>query len=112
VRDVRPFADRDCDVWRLAVRATEACRLAAQIPGAEALYDHGGARVWLGVPSGTDLRAQLGVFEGRATLFRAAPETRRALGAFQPQTPGVTRLAAALRAKFDPSARLNAGIMG
>ena len=76
-----------------------------------ALYDQAGARVWLRVPAGTDLRAGLGRFDGRATLIRAAPETRAALGAFHPRPAAVARLEAGLRAQFDPRGILNPGLM-
>ena len=56
---------------------------------------------------GTDLRARLGRYDGHATLLRA-DEAARALPRQEPEAPGVARLTAGLRAKFDPRGIFNA----
>ena len=110
VRDVAPFHDQDGDVWRIAVKPSEAAALAARA-GGEALYDWGGGLVWLRVGEGVDLRARLGEFQGHATLVRASPETRRRIAPFPPEAPAVAALTRGLRARFDPRGLLNPGLM-
>jgi glycolate oxidase FAD binding subunit len=64
------------------------------------------------VPTGRDLRADLGAFGGHATLIRASADTRRHLKAFHPEAPGIAALSRGLRAQFDPRGILNPGLMG
>jgi len=106
LRDVAPFQGAAGDVWRLHCRPTEAPALAAKA-GAEArLYDWAGGLLWLRMAPGTDLRARLGRYDGHATLLRA--EASGALPRQEPEAPGVARLTAGLRAKFDPRGLFNA----
>ncbi|MGC8201731.1 FAD-binding protein [Aliiroseovarius sp. PTFE2010] len=113
-RDAAPFTGSGRDVWRLSVRPSQAASIVARLPSAlfnqgwrEVIYDWGGARVWLQVEPGTDLRAHLGEFTGHATLIRGSGAPR-----FPPQQPAIARISAALRAKFDPRSILNRGLMG
>jgi glycolate oxidase FAD binding subunit len=39
-------------------------------------------------------------------------QTKADLGVFQPETAGVAKLSAGLRARFDPKGIFNAGLMG
>ncbi len=110
LRDVTGFAGREGDVWRLSVAPTDAAQVAGRIEG-EVILDWGGGLIWALVPPGTDLRGQLGSIRGHATLVRAAPETRAALGAFHPEPQPVAAIAAGLRARFDPRGILNPGLM-
>jgi len=81
--------------------------------GAEAHgYDWAGGLIWLRTAAGTDVRARLGVFDGHATFMRGAAEMRKAQGVFQPESAGVARLSAGLRARFDPRGIFNSGLMG
>ncbi|MEM5541120.1 FAD-binding protein [Sulfitobacter sp. AS92] len=101
LRDVAAFHGALGDVWRVHCRPTEAPALAAKA-GAEAhLYDWAGGLIWLRMAPGTDLRARLGRYDGHATLLRA-DEAAQALPRQEPEAPGVARLTAGLRAKFDP----------
>ena len=114
IRDVAAVRGRAGDVWRLSVKPSEAPAIAARAreAGAEAVqYDWGGGLVWLIVPEGTDLRAQLGRMAGHATLWRASPETRGRIVPFAPEPGPVASLSAALRARFDPRGILNPGLM-
>lgn len=111
VRDVAPFHGRKGDVWRLSVKPTEAPCLAARLPEAEVLYDWGGGLIWALVPEGTDLREQLGAFEGHATVIRASTETRARLPVFHPQPAQIERLQDGLRQRFDPRGLFNPGLM-
>lgn len=110
VRDVAPFHDQDGDVWRIAVKPSDAAALVAKA-GGEALYDWGGGLIWLRVGEGVDLRARLGDFPGHATLIRASAETRRHIAPFPPEPPAIAALTRGLRARFDPRGVLNPGLM-
>ncbi|EDQ06577.1 putative FAD-linked oxidoreductase [Sulfitobacter indolifex] len=107
LRDVAAFHGAQGDVWRVHCRPTEAPALAAKA-GAEAhLYDWAGGLIRLRMAPGTDLRARLGRYDGHATLLRA-DEAAQALPRQEPEAPGVARLTAGLRAKFDPRGIFNA----
>lgn len=110
IRDVRAFAERSGDVWRLSVKPSDAPALAARI-GGEVMFDWGGGLIWALVPEGTDLRARLGAFAGHATLVRGAVETRARIATFHPEPAPLAAIAAGLRAQFDPRGILNPGLM-
>jgi glycolate oxidase FAD binding subunit len=110
IRDVQDFAHRPGDVWRLSLRPSEAPAVLALAGGVQRL-DWGGARAWVLLPPGTDLRARLGSHGARAVLVRASPETFAALGAFPPEAPGVAMLSRRRRERFDPRGLLNPGLM-
>lgn len=111
VRDVMQMRDLEGDVWRVSCKPSQAATLAEK-SGAEGWYfDRGGGLIWIRTREGFDLRARLGDFEGHATLVRADAETRSRLGVFHPETAGVARLSAGLRARFDPRGILNSGLM-
>ncbi|MGC3939998.1 FAD-binding protein [Roseobacter sp. EG26] len=112
VRDVELWADVPEDIWRISCKPTDAPALMRRSGAVAWYFDWGGGRIWARMPQGVDLRAALGVFDGHATLVRAAPATRAALPVFHPETPGVARLSEGLRARFDPRGILNAGLMG
>ncbi len=110
-RDVAAFHGAEGDVWRVSCKPSDAPGL-AQAAGAEAhLYDWAGGLIWLRMAAGCDLRARLGVFDGHATLIRADEATRARLGVFQPEAPGVAKLTAGLRKRFDPRGIFNTGLM-
>jgi glycolate oxidase FAD binding subunit len=109
VADLAPLAGVPGNVWRIAVRATEAPALLARLGHPPALLDWGGARVFLAAAAGRDIRAEAGPGP-RATLVRAAPGAE--LPRFPPEAPAVARLAAGLRARFDPRGILNPGLTG
>jgi glycolate oxidase FAD binding subunit len=110
VRDVRPFADRAGDVWRISVKPTDGPDVAARA-GGEVLFDWGGGLIWALVPEGTDLRARLGAFAGHATLVRASAGTRARIPPFQPEPGPIAALSEGLRQQFDPRGILNPGLM-
>ena len=117
VRDVEAFHGRDGEVWRVSVRPGDGPAAAVAIRSgidadAGVLYDWGGGLVWFLVPEGSDVRGCLAAINGHASLVRAAPATRRSLGAFQPAPGPLERIPAELRARFDPRNILNRGIMG
>jgi len=111
VRDVAPFQGRPGDLWRLALKPSDAPEAVARL-GGPAVLDWGGGLVWALLPGGEDARARLSGLAGHATLVRAAPETRARIAAFPPEPAPVAALAAGLRQRFDPRGLLNAGLMG
>lgn len=111
VRDVTPFHGAPGDVWRISCKPSDSPALVARLQNKDVIYDWGGGLIWALMPDGTDLRGQLGPYDGHATLIRAGVDTRDRLGIFQPQPAPIKALAAGLRAKFDPRNILNAGLM-
>ncbi len=110
IRDAKAFAGGDRDVWRFSIRPGDAPDLIDQLGDAEVLLDWGGGLVWAACAPGCDLRVPgLG---GHATLVRAVDETKAKLPVFQPEAAPLAKLAADLRAKFDPKGVLNQGLMG
>jgi glycolate oxidase FAD binding subunit len=121
VRDVAPFAGGEGAVWRVSVKPSDGPVLGKRLEEAglahEALYDWGGGLVWLQVAeqddAGTEaIRAAVAALGGHATLVRASAATRAAVEVFQPEPGPLDRVAAGLRAKFDPAGVLNPGRMG
>ncbi len=112
VRDAGKFSDMEGDVWRVSCKPSDAPRLAELASGIACFLDWGGGLIWILTTPGVDLRQRLGQFGGHAMLVRASRDTRRALGTFQPEAPGVARLTEGLRQRFDPRGMLNAGLMG
>ncbi|MDR7123547.1 FAD-binding protein [Pseudotabrizicola sp. 4114] len=111
IRDVEPFHAQAGDVWRVAVKPSDAPALVARMGAEAVLYDWGGGLIWALTAPGSDLRAQLGEFAGHATRVRGdGPGAYR--GAFATEPPGVAALTQGLRAKFDPRGILNSGLMG
>ncbi|MGF1445833.1 MAG: FAD-binding protein [Pikeienuella sp.] len=120
IRDVAPFAGRAGAVWQLALRPGTAAEAVAELRAAgavAALYDLGGGRVWLLVPESAEamagpVRAAAASRGGNARLVRASAPLRAAYAAPSPDAPALARIAAGLRAKFDPAGILNPGRMG
>jgi glycolate oxidase FAD binding subunit len=110
LRDVGAFHDAQGDVWRVSCKPSDAPGLVARAVPEAVRYDWAGGLVWMLMSPGSDLRAALGEFDGHATLARADAETKARLGIFHPETPGVARLTAGLRAKFDPRGLFRAGL--
>ena len=107
LRNVGPFAGAEGDIWRISCVPSAAPGLVAAAAATRHYYDWAGGLIWVNTPSGTDLRARLGAFDGHATLVRGD----RAQGVFHPQATGLEKLSAGLRAKFDPRGILNKGLM-
>ncbi|AVL54936.1 FAD-binding protein [Roseobacter denitrificans] len=111
IRDVTVMAKATGDVWRVSCKPSQAAELAQRADALSCAFDWSGGLIWVNTPPDTDLRARLGVFDGHATLVRASEETRRRLPVFHPQSAGIERLCAGLRARFDPRGILNKGLM-
>lgn len=110
-RDVKSLAGRDGDLWRVSCKPSEGPALAAKAGAEACLYDWAGGLLWLLTDPATDLRARLASFDGHATLLRSDAATRVRLGTFHPEAPGVARLTAGLRQRFDPRGIFNARLM-
>ncbi len=103
---VTSFADMEGDVWRVSCKPSEGPGLVEKSGALAALYDWAGGLIWLRTDVSHDLRAALGSYDGHATLVRGSGQPR-----FEPEAPGVKRISAGLRARFDPRGLLNAGLM-
>ena len=97
-------------LWRLAVPATTP---ALALSGAQ-LVEWGGAQRWLHAASTADhqtIRQAAAQAGGHATLFRADPATKAAVGVFQPLTAPLARIHQELKAAFDAPGVFNPGRM-
>ncbi|MGR3412462.1 FAD-binding protein [Pseudooceanicola nanhaiensis] len=121
VRDVAALAGSGEAVWRISTVPGRAAGLTAALAAGglshRALYDWGSGLIWLGVPAEGDggaaaIRAAVQAAGGHATLVRAPEAIHDRVPMFQPQAAGIERLAAGLRARFDPRGILNPGLMG
>ncbi|GAA6147224.1 FAD-binding protein [Pseudooceanicola nitratireducens] len=119
LRDVAPFAGRDGAVWKVSTRPSRAAGLSQALTKGgqphEVIADWSGGLLWLLVPEVGDLgaaaiRAAVAQAGGHATLIRG-DLARTGVTRFQSQGPIQDRLAAGLRARFDPRGILNAGLM-
>jgi glycolate oxidase FAD binding subunit len=86
------------------------------IPDLHYYYVWGGGLVWLTVPVAVDagtsvIRAAVAAVGGHATLVRAPAELRTTLEVFQPLGSALRKIAAGLKASFDPIAILEPGRM-
>lgn len=120
-REVRDVALLPADglLWRVSLPPTEAPRFIDAVRDqidAQALLDWAGGLVWLRVnEAGPDggaaiVRGALGG-SGHATLVRAPGAVRTAVDVFQPQPPMLAKLAARVKASFDPNGVFNPGRM-
>ncbi|MEM9434746.1 MAG: FAD-binding protein [Pseudomonadota bacterium] len=108
VANVTDFATQTGDVWRISVKPSDAPRVSAALPGIALRYDWGGGLIWALCAPGQDLRPPLDGIAGHATRVRGAP----GIAMFQPEPASIAALAQGLRARFDPRAILNSGLMG
>jgi glycolate oxidase FAD binding subunit len=111
-RDVAAFHGAQGDVWRVSCKPSDGPALAKRAGALAHVFDWSGGLIWLRMDAGCNLRGRLGAYDGHATLVRAGAETRATLGVFEPETGGVAKLSAGLRARFDPKGLFNPGLMG
>lgn len=112
-RDLQMFAgaETEGDVWRISAKPSGAPDLIARMgAGVSVQIDWGGGLIWAMTTRGTDLRTELGDFDGHATLIRTQPGN--AIPVFHPQPVPVAQLERGLRARFDPKGLFNRGLMG
>lgn len=118
VRDETALAGTGEAVWKISTVPGRAAELVAGLAGLapRAVFDWGGGLVWLAVAAEGDagaaaIRGAVARLGGHATLVRAPEALRARVPMFQPQAAAVERIAAGLRARFDPRGLLNPGLM-
>ena len=125
VGDVTAFAaNRETALWRVCPTPSSAASVAeavrARLGGEiEALYDWGGALLWLAIPpelAGPDggaaaVREAVAREGGHATLLRASDAVRSAVAVFQPEHGALAALSRRVKTSFDPLGILNPGRM-
>jgi glycolate oxidase FAD binding subunit len=118
LRDLSGFGANAC-LWRLSLPPAAAARTVAAIAReaeVEALYDWGGARVFLAVPRANDasavaVRREAAAAGGHATLMRAPDALRASIGVFPLQPDALAALTRRVKEGFDPHRILNPGRM-
>ena len=103
------FADKSA-LWRVSVPATSAV---LALPG-EQLVEWGGAQRWLRaerVEDGRKIRQAAALAGGHATLFRADPALKAAIGVFQPLDEPLASIHRRLKSAFDARGVFNPGRM-
>ena len=118
LRDLDVLGGADC-VWRLSVPPTESAWAVAAIARettSRAIYDWGGARVFLAVPAANDASAALvrraaTAAGGHATLLRAPDAISAGVGVFPPQPDALAALTCRVKDAFDPQRILSPGRM-
>ena len=100
----------DCEtLWRahLAPSRAAALTFALDALGASYILDWAGAAIWIGAPFDFGIRAAVSECGGHAMLIRA-PGDRRAITPIRnPESQGVTALAARVKQAFDPAGILD-----
>jgi glycolate oxidase FAD binding subunit len=117
VRDARALP-RNGAVWRVSVRPSAGAKVAAAVTsafGADWFADWGGGLLWIAGPSSEaahhavcDAARASG---GTWTLVRAPDALRLAVAVIPPETRALARIAAQVKAAFDPRSILNPGRM-
>lgn len=107
VRDVELFHGRPGNVWRIAVKPSDAPTVVSQVNHDGVLYDWGGGLIWLLCPEDEDVRSKTSNLQGHATLVRGSGHA-----SFHPEPAAIAKLSKGLRAKFDPRGLFNQGLMG
>lgn len=103
VRDAEDLAGAPGNVWRVALRPSDAPAAAASLDASRLVLDAGGATIWALLPEGVDARARLAV-RGHAALVRG-----RGFPHIHPEPTAVAALSAGLRSRFDPRGILDPG---
>lgn len=111
IRDARGLIGADGNLWRISVKPSDAPHVLEALKPTMAQLDWGGGLIWTVVPSGTDVRAKMGV-AGHATLMRASNDDFTRLGRFHPEPAPLAKISMGLRTRFDPKGLLNPGLMG
>jgi glycolate oxidase FAD binding subunit len=126
VRDGEPLGQsgsRSRAIWRVSVAPSRGAALGDAVARqleADWYLDWGGGLVWLAVAEADDggaavirgaIRGPDGRGGGHATLIRGSPALRRAVPAFEPQSPALAALSIRVKDGFDPRRILNPGRM-
>jgi glycolate oxidase FAD binding subunit len=118
VRDLAGFGDGAC-VWRLSLPPSASAAAVAAIArevAADAIYDWGGARVFVAVPAANDasataVRRAAAAAGGHAMLLRGPEALRAGIGVFPPQPAALAELTRRVKDAFDPQRILSPGRM-
>jgi glycolate oxidase FAD binding subunit len=118
IRSAGAFAGDARQVWRLSLAPMSgptAVAAIGEVIEAEAFYDWGGGLVWLACAddpgAASVVRGAVKRLGGHATLVRASPFVRSAVGAFHPEPRALAALSRRIKAGFDPNGVLNPGRM-
>ncbi len=98
------FFAGDAPLWRLSLPS-----VAAPLPLGPTLIEWGGAQRWLRAGDPAAIRAVVHDAHGHATLFRADPALKAAVGVFQPLNASLLRIHRELKRAFDPRGVFNPG---
>jgi glycolate oxidase FAD binding subunit len=98
------FFAGDAPLWRLSLPS-----VVAPLPLGPPLIEWGGAQRWLREGDADEIRAAVHAARGHATLFRADPALKAAVGVFQPLDPSLLRIHRDLKKAFDPRGVFNPG---
>lgn len=105
----------DDEIWRVSVAPSKAVQVLEVLPkGCRLLFDWSGGLIWIacGISRLDEvLRSALASLGGHATLMRASAERRVSAQVFQPPSPAVMRISAAIKQSFDPKGIFNPGRM-
>ena len=121
IRNVDPFVDDPRPLWRISLPSNRAGELVAAIRRrlrrCDALFDWGGALVWLATEAEDEdaaafVRSQVAAEGGHAWLMRAPPSLRAAMPAAPAPDAGIAALSRRVKQGFDPLNLLGAGPFG
>ncbi len=101
-----PFFAGDAPLWRLSLPSSAPFQMLGPT-----FVEWGGAQRWLRGGDPLAIRQAAERAGGHATLFRADPALKAAVGVFQPLSAPLTRIHRKLKLAFDPSAVFNPGRM-
>ncbi len=111
IRDLEDHHGTPFDLWKVSAKPSDAPILMARLPkDRRHNLDWGGGLIWVICEDGEDLRAELGVYAGHATLVHSL--TPPAWPRFQPPLAPIARQSEGIRRQFDPHGILNTGLMG
>jgi len=104
------LADAPC-VVKISVPPSDAPRVLDAIRPERYLLDWGGGLIWAAFADVDIERIRGALAGGHAMLWKAPRALRESVAVFPPQPPAIARVAAKLKAAFDPADRLNPGRM-
>ena len=108
-------------VWSITVKPSDAPAFMAGVErfGCRYTFDWAGGRIFAGLGKDGDqagfhaaLQAAVGETGGQARLLHGPAALSDAIAIFQPEAAPLAKLAAGLRARFDPRGIFNTGLMG
>ena len=116
IRDVMPLVAEAGAVWRVSVRPSAGPAVAAAVAaafGAAWFMDWGGGLLWIAGPASEAAHDAVKRAAGAGTfsLMRAPEALRAAVDVVPREAPGLARIAARVKAAFDPKGILNPGRM-